>query len=134
MLRIALLISVLISVMPSWADKRSAKLVNAHFEYVKLVHAVAENCVESAQALVKNPNDKQLIIEAMRCYSFLLEKREKLEKEVFVPLRRLNFPKGELSEKEKEFVAMVYLMDEHIEEISAKIEPVIKQHQGKARK
>lgn len=134
MLRIAVLMGLMMAALPSWAESRSAKLVNTHFEYVKLVHAVAESCVQTAKDLAAKPDDEALIIEGMRCYSFLLEKREKLEREVFVPLRRLNFPHGELSEKEQRFVAMVYLMDEHIEEIGAKIEPVIKHHQAKSRK
>lgn len=117
--------------LPLWAESRSERLVNAHFEYVKLVHAVAETCVQTANDLAAKPDDESLIIEGMRCYSFLLEKREKLENEVFIPLRRLNFPSGELSKRDEQFVAMTYLIDVHLEEIGSKIEPVVKRHQAK---
>lgn len=120
--------------LPAWAQSRSEKLVKAHFEYVKMVHAVAENCMQTAQDLAAKPDDKQLIIEGMRCYSFLLEKREKLENDVFKLLRRLNFPQGELSERDRQFVSMVYLIDLHLEEVGGKIEPVVKRHQSKGRK
>lgn len=109
------------------------KLVEMNFEYVRLVYDVAKQCAKSADAYAKTPDDKQLAIETMRCYSFLLEKREKLEREVFVPLRSQGFPGSNPTDREKQFVMMVYVIDDSIEDAGKAIEPVLKQKMGKGK-
>lgn len=131
MLRFFLMLLMLFSACAMAASGKVAKLVNLNFEYVKLVYAVAQDCANTATQYAKSSQDKQLTIETMRCYSFLLEKREKLEREVFVPLRRAGFPSANLTDKDKEFIKMVYVIDDSIDDIGHAVEPILKRKMGK---
>lgn len=135
MRQILLLITLLFFSVSGFASNvRINKLVNLNFEYVRLVKLVSDDCLKTTQKLLGLPDSQDLWISAMGCYSFLLEKREKLEREVLIPLRRLKFPQGELTQKEKDFVALVYVADDNIEEIAKQLEPLIKKHRFKKKR
>lgn len=132
----SLLLWLALMVLPVWAKGglQVRKLVDLNFEYVKLVYQVAQDCARVAGQYAQSSQDKALTIEVMRCYSFLLEKRDKLEREVFVPLRRAGFPHGTLSERDKTFITMVYVIDDSVEDVSRVLEPMIKQRVKSSRR
>lgn len=115
-------------VLPIMAQPNAARLVEAHFEYVKMVKLISDECLLHAQVFARSQSSRQTAIDVTRCYSFLLEKRERMQHEFIDRLNRLKFTEGALTDKEKEFIALVFFIDQNLQEIAATVEPIYQKY------